>query len=340
MRIADRVKVVSTSTGTADFALGSAVPKYRTFVAGLSVDDYVYYLIEHEDGVTWELGYATTGSNRTVLQRTASSVIANSAGTTARIDFAAGNKTVSLVASAYTSIACHYNSLYPPPVAMTAGLAAGGGASALGLAAIALGRDASVGTSASESIAIGDGVTANNPNGICMGQGGTVNKDNAMLFGFKGALSSLVSLFPGSRTWHQSSAPGSKVMNRIEAELYAETTSATPVNLAAGVAGGAITLDSTSYMSTMVFDLLAWAVRPSDRASWAKRYTGLLKWNATPLPELVGAPVAAAIANDSALAALSVSASVGTNALVLACNGLAGETIRWGGLLTLGRLQP
>lgn len=89
--LADRVKETSTSTGTGDMLLAGAVTGYQSF-AVIGDGNQTYYTIADNTGGQWEVGigtYETTGPN---IQR--DTVLSNSLGTTALINFSAGTKDV------------------------------------------------------------------------------------------------------------------------------------------------------------------------------------------------------------------------------------------------------
>lgn len=89
--LADRVKETSTSTGQGDMLLAGAVTGYQSF-AVIGDGNQTYYTIADNVGGQWEVGigtYETTGPN---LQR--DTVLSNSLGTTAKINFSAGTKDV------------------------------------------------------------------------------------------------------------------------------------------------------------------------------------------------------------------------------------------------------
>ena len=87
--LADRVKEKSTSTGTGDMLLAGASTGYQSF-AVIGNNNQTYDTIA--GGSQWEVGigtYETTGPD---LQR--NTVLSNSLGTTAKINFSAGTKDV------------------------------------------------------------------------------------------------------------------------------------------------------------------------------------------------------------------------------------------------------
>lgn len=91
--VKDRVKVLSTSTGQGTFTLGAAYAGYQSFSA-IGDGNVTYYCINNTaSGVTeWEVGIGTYTSSGTTLSR--DTVLSNSLGTTAKIDFGAGDKEV------------------------------------------------------------------------------------------------------------------------------------------------------------------------------------------------------------------------------------------------------
>lgn len=87
-RVADRVAVVSTSTGTGPMNLGAALPSYQDWATAFD-DGPVYYGILDETTGEWEIGLGTLAG----LTLTRNSVLSSSNGG-APVSFAAGNKTV------------------------------------------------------------------------------------------------------------------------------------------------------------------------------------------------------------------------------------------------------
>ena len=87
-RVADRVAVVSISTGTGPMNLGAALPSYQAWSTAFE-DGPVYYGIIDETTGEWEIGLGTlTGPTLT-----RNSVLSSSNGG-APVSFAAGDKTV------------------------------------------------------------------------------------------------------------------------------------------------------------------------------------------------------------------------------------------------------
>jgi hypothetical protein len=94
---ADRVRDVSTTTGTGNINLaGSPPPGYRAFAAVLAGSDTFHYAIQHQSENEWEVGLGTRVSD-TAFARTA--VLASSNANNA-VSFSAGTKDVALVVPA------------------------------------------------------------------------------------------------------------------------------------------------------------------------------------------------------------------------------------------------
>ena len=97
MRIYDNTTQLSTTAGTGDFTLSTAVPGYFAFADQLGTGNYFPYLIEAIDGSgvrtgQWEAGIGYYSAADT-MQRT---VVTDSSDYGSLIDFAAGTKRVSL----------------------------------------------------------------------------------------------------------------------------------------------------------------------------------------------------------------------------------------------------
>jgi len=88
---ADRVKELSTTTGSANFTLGGASLGFTSFSAGVGSSNTCYYAAS--DGSAFEVGLGTVSAN--VLERTTVfSSSHTSSGTIHRVDFQAGTKDV------------------------------------------------------------------------------------------------------------------------------------------------------------------------------------------------------------------------------------------------------
>jgi hypothetical protein len=87
--VKDRVKEVTTTTGTGTITLGGASAGFRSF-ADIGNANTTYYCIS--GGSQFEVGVGTYTASGTTLSR--DTVLSNSLGTTALIDFSAGSKDV------------------------------------------------------------------------------------------------------------------------------------------------------------------------------------------------------------------------------------------------------
>ena len=91
LKIADRVRETTTTTGTGAISLGGAVTNFETFSANLSNSDTTYYAIVDNTNGDFEVGLGTYASSGNTLTRTTpiSSSNSNSA-----VNFGAGTKDV------------------------------------------------------------------------------------------------------------------------------------------------------------------------------------------------------------------------------------------------------
>ena len=87
--VKDRVKEISSTTGTGSLTLGGAVTGYRSFNAALSNGDTTYYVIENPNTSEWETGLGTFTSPSTLARTT---VLSSSTGSA--VSFTAGAKNV------------------------------------------------------------------------------------------------------------------------------------------------------------------------------------------------------------------------------------------------------
>jgi hypothetical protein len=85
--VADRVQETASAPGTGTISLGGASASYQTFVSGIGSGNTTYYVALDVTANTWEvgLGTVTSGSPATLSRDT---VLSNSSGTTAKINFA------------------------------------------------------------------------------------------------------------------------------------------------------------------------------------------------------------------------------------------------------------
>jgi hypothetical protein len=89
--VADRVKEVTTTTGTGVYTLGGAVDGFQAFSAVTVDTDTVYYAIT--DDTDWEVGIGTIGGTQTTLART---TILSSSNSGSAVNWGAGAKNIFL----------------------------------------------------------------------------------------------------------------------------------------------------------------------------------------------------------------------------------------------------
>ena len=85
----DRVKELTSTAGTGTITLSGAMQGFQSFAA-IGDGNTTYYTIAGPS--EWEVGIGTYTASGTTLSR--DTVLSNSAGTTAKIDFSAGSKEV------------------------------------------------------------------------------------------------------------------------------------------------------------------------------------------------------------------------------------------------------
>ena len=89
--INDRVKEISTTTGTGTLTLGGAQTGFETFSAGIGASNTTYYAIYNQDTNQWEVGLGTLNAGATTLART---TVITSSNSDNLVDFIAGTKDV------------------------------------------------------------------------------------------------------------------------------------------------------------------------------------------------------------------------------------------------------
>jgi len=93
LKIADRVRETTTTTGTGTISLLGAVANFETFTANLSNSDTTYYAIVDNTNNDFEVGLGTFTSSGTTIARTDGNVIASS-NSNNRVNLGAGTKDV------------------------------------------------------------------------------------------------------------------------------------------------------------------------------------------------------------------------------------------------------
>lgn len=99
-KLRDRVKEISTTTGTGDMLLGGADLGFQAFDDALDVGDVTYYTITQDSVGAWEVGqgrYSATGT-------LARDIVFSSSNSGALVDFASGTKSVFITYPAYTAV--------------------------------------------------------------------------------------------------------------------------------------------------------------------------------------------------------------------------------------------
>ena len=89
--INNRVRELTSTTGTGAVTLGGAVGGFQTFAAGIGNDNTTYYAISINSENEWEVGLGTLNADSSTLTRT--SVLESSNGDAA-VDFSAGSKEI------------------------------------------------------------------------------------------------------------------------------------------------------------------------------------------------------------------------------------------------------
>jgi hypothetical protein len=98
--VKDRVKETCSSPGTGTVTLLGASSGYVSFLS-IGNGNSTYYCIADQSGSNWEVGIGTYGSAGPTLTR--DTVLSNSAGTTAKINFSSGTQDVFVTYPAETS---------------------------------------------------------------------------------------------------------------------------------------------------------------------------------------------------------------------------------------------
>lgn len=88
--VADRVQELTTTSGTGTLTLNGAVSGFQTFSNGIGNTNTTYYTIYDPTAYVWEVGIGTVGAG--TLSR--DTVLANSLGTTAKINLAGNQSSV------------------------------------------------------------------------------------------------------------------------------------------------------------------------------------------------------------------------------------------------------
>ena len=87
----DRVKQISTTTGTGSIALSGSLSGFETFAAGIGNSNTTYYAIAHQTANEFEVGFGTLDGSSANIARTS---IISSSNSDAAVNFSAGTKDV------------------------------------------------------------------------------------------------------------------------------------------------------------------------------------------------------------------------------------------------------
>jgi len=89
--INNRVRELTSTTGTGAVTLGGAVGGFQTFAAGIGNDNTTYYAISINSENEWEVGLGTLNADSSTLTRT---TVLESSNSDSAVDFSAGSKEV------------------------------------------------------------------------------------------------------------------------------------------------------------------------------------------------------------------------------------------------------
>ena len=89
--INNRVRELTSTTGTGAVTLGGAVGGFQTFAAGIGNDNTTYYAISINSENEWEVGLGTLNGDSSTLTRT---TVLESSNSDSAVDFSAGSKEV------------------------------------------------------------------------------------------------------------------------------------------------------------------------------------------------------------------------------------------------------
>ena len=89
--INNRVRELTSTTGTGAVTLGGAVGGFQTFAAGIGNSNTTYYAISINSESEWEVGRGTLNSDSSTLTRTE---VLESSNSDSAVDFSAGSKEV------------------------------------------------------------------------------------------------------------------------------------------------------------------------------------------------------------------------------------------------------
>lgn len=112
LKIADRVKETTTTTGTGTVVLGGAATGYQTFANTIGNANTTYYTIADQSGPNWEVGLGTYYSGNASLSRDTVLASSNSSSLT---NFTTGTKDVFVTLPSETVSSIYYGTTPPTP---------------------------------------------------------------------------------------------------------------------------------------------------------------------------------------------------------------------------------
>lgn len=114
--IADRVKQITTTTGTGALTLGSSVTGFQVFSAVCSNADTFHYAVVHLTNGSWETGLGTYNSAGGTVSRS----VLTSSNSNSLVDFASGNKEIFITPVAGNIVLKNNTGAITPGVVKTA----------------------------------------------------------------------------------------------------------------------------------------------------------------------------------------------------------------------------
>lgn len=90
IKVADRVKETTTTTGTGNITLAGAVAQFSSFSSRFATNDYFYYAIVGQTGTEWEVGIGFLSGATTLVRDS----VFTSSNSDALVSFSAGAKDV------------------------------------------------------------------------------------------------------------------------------------------------------------------------------------------------------------------------------------------------------
>lgn len=329
----DRVKQVTTTTGTGDYAIsGAAPPTYRTFAEAAT--DYNAKFAASEFaccylaifGTDWEVGYGVCSSSGTLLSRSA---VINGSNGNSPVDWGAGEKSLELVPLTFSTTGFGARHQYDGGTSypnadddMTQGFGYGSTwLNASGKLWLCTNPDtgAAVWTRIGPGIVVPNGAPwFGNPEDTVFG-GSILNTDGSDDPAPRADLSLMLAFVSSSNPRH---ARGGPVAGRIQ------TTDAT-AGLGVSLAG------STSGAFVGKGLVLAYINSTGKTRSWEVSFTAKV---VAGVCSLLGTPVITDLDADTELATADVDIVIASSNVLVNTIGIAATTITWAVSLTLAEI--